>query len=82
MARGIKLKAIFGDGTIERIVTQKSFSHCWRITGIVRGGVTREIYGWARNEQAARQAAAIYTRHQQRQRWRDVKCEVVEAERT
>jgi hypothetical protein len=80
MARGIKLKATFGDGTVASLVTDKAFTHAWRVSGKKSGGLAREINGWARNEQAATQAAAIYAKHQQKH-WRDVKAEVVKAER-
>src|ERR1041385_4742019 len=82
MARGNKLKATFGDGAVASLVTDKAFTHAWRVSGKTPGGVAREINGWARNEQAATQASAIYARRQQqRQRWRDVRTEVVRAER-
>ena len=78
MARGIKLKAIFGDGTVQRTVTAAGFTHAWRVSGTTVKGKTEALYGWARNKAAAQRAADLYVRAEHN-RLRDAKIDIVEA---
>ena len=72
------IKAAFSDGTVDRVTTEKSFTHAWRITGLM-GARFSKIIGWARSEPLAQQAAESHALSALKH-WTDVKAEVVEVE--
>jgi hypothetical protein len=78
MNRGRRLKAIFSDGGVAHLTTEKGFTHAWRVTGLKRKRFA-EIVGWARSEPLATMAAGSHTRSVAKH-WTDVKAEVVEVE--
>lgn len=79
MNRGRRLKATFSDGSVDFVITEKSFTHAWRITGLLSSTRPAEINGWARSEALARQAAQHHARVVAKH-WRNVNAEVVEIE--
>ena len=79
MARGRRLKATFGDGSVAHLTTEKGFTHAWRVTGLKKGARPAEIVGWARSEPLAKMAAGSHTRSAAKH-WKDVAAEVVEVE--
>ena len=78
MARGRKLKAMFSDGKVDHLTTEKGFTHAWRVTGL-KGARPAEINGWARSEALAQQAAKHHERSAAKH-WKDLATEVVEVE--
>ena len=77
-ARRRRLKATFSDGTVDDLITEKGFTHAWRVTGLRRGR-PETIHGWARSEPLAKMAAGLHMRSAAKH-WRDVKAEIVEVE--
>jgi hypothetical protein len=76
MARGRRLRATFGDGSVAYLTTEKGFTHAWRVIG------RKVITGWARSEALAQQAATHHARSAA-MHWRTkAKPEVVEVEPT
>jgi hypothetical protein len=76
MNRGRRLKATFSDGSVDYLITDKSFTHAWRVTGLLRGVKPAEINGWARSRTLAEQAATHHSRSIAKY-WTNVKSEVV-----
>jgi hypothetical protein len=79
MARGRRLRATFGDGSVAHLITEKGFTHAWRVTGLLRATRPVEINGWARNEALAQQAATHHARSVAKY-WSNVKTEIVQTE--
>lgn len=79
MNRGRRLKATFSDGSVDHLITEKAFTHAWRVTGLLSTGRPAEINGWARSEALAQQAAKHHVRTVAKY-WKSVKAEVVEIE--
>ena len=77
--RGRTLKATFSDGSLDHLITEKGFTHAWRITGLVSTTRPAEINGWARSAALAQQAATHHARSVAKY-WKNVKAEVVEIE--
>jgi hypothetical protein len=78
-ARRRLLAATFNDGTVNRLTTEKGFTHAWRVTGLLSTRRLAEINGWARSEALAEQAANHHARSVAKY-WEDVKAEIVEVE--
>jgi hypothetical protein len=78
MKRGRRLKAMFSDGKVDHLTTEKGFTHAWRVTGL-KGARFEETIGWARSEPLAKMAAGSHTRSAAKH-WTDVTAEVVEVE--
>ena len=64
---------------MDYLTTEKTFTHAWRITGLLRATRPAEINGWARSAALAQQAATHHARSVAKY-WKNVKAEVVEIE--
>lgn len=57
--RGCKLKAVFSDGSIKRTVTEKGYTHAWRVVAVAQGDPI-VLEGWAVGGENAAQAVETY----------------------